>query len=63
MESNANIVLTTGNISSSVPNSNADEDVISGDDLEPIDDFVFPSFTVRVDSGDDDAPITKGQFR
>ncbi|CAI9260797.1 unnamed protein product [Lactuca saligna] len=63
MESNVNICVTTENVSSSIPNSNDDEDVIFGDDPEPIDDVIFLSFTMRVASDDDDAPITKGQFK
>lgn len=50
VESNVNIGVSTRNIYSSVPNSNVDEDVIFRDDPKPIDDFVLPSFTVKVES-------------
>ena len=63
MESNVNIGLFTRNISYFVPTSNVDEDVIFRDDPKPIDDFVLPSFTMKVDSDADDALMMKGQFK
>ncbi|CAI9272841.1 unnamed protein product [Lactuca saligna] len=51
VESNVNIGVFVGNISYSIPNSNINEDVILGDDPEPIDGFVLPSFIALIVMG------------
>lgn len=58
MESNVNI-----GVSGHIPSSTVDGDILFGDDLDPIDTFVLPSFNMEVDSDDDDATMMKGQSK
>ncbi|CAI9286470.1 unnamed protein product [Lactuca saligna] len=58
VESNVNI-----GVSGHIPTSIVDDNLIFGGYPDPIDTFVLPSFTVKVDSDDDDAPMTKGLFK
>lgn len=59
-----NIGVTSGlSTSSSSPFRKNDRDIMFGDDLGNFQDFVFSPFTVNQASDDDEALITKGQFK
>lgn len=57
--------MTSKQPSSSVPPFDDDANILFGNDQESIVDFVFQQFFVNFNSDydDDDAPMTKGQFR
>lgn len=42
---------------------NEEEEILFGDNQEPIFNFVFNPFTINLNNDDDDAPMTKGQFK
>nr|KAJ0206901.1 hypothetical protein LSAT_V11C500287920 [Lactuca sativa] len=57
---NANIGVTSEQPSSSVPPVDDDNEILFGDDQEPIVEFFFPPLSVNLSGDDDDAPMTKG---
>lgn len=46
-----------------VPSLDEFDDILYGDAQETFPDFIFSPFTINVNSDDDDAQMTKGQFK
>lgn len=59
---NFDVTLGRG-ASTASPLDEDDANILFGNDQENFTDFVFSPFTINVNSDDDDAPMSEGQFK